>query len=185
MIRPLWLSWLAVSTLSSAAVHPVPRVPTGEFLEQGEFSGGEAAAAILANIRLGKHKDAGFERWVVDFADPETKALGKTAPRFLIQYLDERKRTSEDGNVTLLAPARLLVHLRGIRDNQVSPQRIESLVKSSLLVENVVMYPQIEGGDMVLEMRLRGPAAFALHQPKEKEGRLVLDLRPRPSQAGG
>lgn len=179
MIRQLLLVWLAASSVTVAAVLPVPRSEKNQFVDQGEFSGGELTPAILANIRVGKHKAENFERWVVDFADPETKALGKLAPRFLLQYLEQRSRTGQDGKVTMLAPARILVHLRGIRDNHISPQRIESIVRQSAVVEDLVLYPQIEGGDMVMEIRLRGPASFALHQPQEQEGRLVLDLRAR------
>ncbi|MEZ4752503.1 MAG: hypothetical protein R3B54_18290 [Bdellovibrionota bacterium] len=164
--------------LCLSAILPIQREVQKHYVDEGIFEGGSLTAANLANIRLGIHTHEGFERWVVDFEDPKTHVLGQSAPRFSLRYAREQIGMAPTGEENLLLPARLLLSLRRIEHTTVTQERLDQLAAKSGLVKTVILHPPIESGDRVVEFVLNRPARFEAHQPKSREGRLVLDLKP-------
>ncbi len=50
-------------------------------------------------------------------------------------------------------------------------------------MKEIVLYPPVERGDMAMELVLRDDVRFDPFQPLEREGRLVLDLRPAANES--
>lgn len=161
---------------------PIAREVTRHFVNEGTFEGGTFTTANLANIRMGSHTKEGYERWVVDFEDPSTKTIGQTAPRFSVRYTREQIGMAPTGEETVLAPARLLLSLRNIKESRVAASQLQRLAAKSGFVKEVILHPAIESGDRVVEWVLKGPSFFEAHQPSRREGRLVLDLRAPPGE---
>ncbi|MCB0419185.1 MAG: hypothetical protein KDD39_16175 [Bdellovibrionales bacterium] len=174
----LFVLAFVLPVLGLSAILPIPREVHHNYVDEGIFEGGSLTAANLVNIRLGQHNAEGFERWVVDFEDPKTHVLGQSAPRFSLRYAREQVGMAPTGEENLLLPARLLLSLRRIESTSVTQERLDKLVERSKLVKAVILHPSIESGDRVVEFVLRRPARFEAHQPKSREGRLVLDLKP-------
>lgn len=159
---PVLLAWAMVEPL------PIPRVQS-IFRTEGIFDGGSESKANLEAIRLGMHPNEEYERWVIDFSDVTTRRPGIVAPPFQIRMLSQNPKMNEP---------RLVLALRSIATNFIQHPRTMNLLKKSRLVKDIIFYPPIEGGDVSIEFVLRPGVRFSPHQPTEKEGRLVIDLKP-------
>lgn len=147
---------------------PIPRVQS-TFRTEGIFDGGSQSKANLEAIRLGMHHKEGYERWVIDFSDATTRKPGIVAPQFQIRLLSAIPQTNEP---------RLVLALGSIASSFIKPTQTMNLLKKSGLVKDITIYPPIEGGDLSIEFVLKPGVRFSPHQPIEKEGRLVIDLKP-------
>lgn len=144
-------------------------------MTEGFFEGGQDVPATLAALRVARH--AASERWVFDFGDPGSKTVGKSAPRFRLEYFAEDSFLDDNGKTVVRKPARFLFLFRSLKKNRLTPPELATLVGKSELVRQVVPYPPIEGGDTALELILRRNVRFEAFQPAEREGRLVVDLK--------
>jgi len=156
--------------------HSIPRDSARRFRTSGIFEGGTDKQANLEGLRLASH--AGYERWVVDFSD-EHKTLGGIAPRFQLRYVKADKIPLPDGSVFVRSPARFVFVFRNIARNSLKNSRLKGLARKSRFVKEIILYPPIERGDMAMEFVLNDNVLFEPHQPLEREGRLVLDLKAR------
>jgi hypothetical protein len=159
------------ATTPPASLQGIPRVSTQHFVREGNFEGGEAVKANLEAVRFAAHP-GGTERWVVDFSDPSSREVGKAAPRFRLQYAPSPGGASKE--------PRFVFNFRSIQGVHVSREQLAALSKKSRFVKEVVLYPPVEDGDTALELVLRSGVRFETHQPLEKAGRLVLDLKATP-----
>lgn len=175
------LGVLAFSLTTFAAVTPstIPRQTPKNFVDDAIFEGGRDVAANLVDIRFGEHRKQGFERWVIDFSDLADK-LGAVAPKFQLRYEKAETLPLPEGGDLQRRPARFLFVLRQIQKNRLTEEKMKNVVKKSRFVKEILLYPPIEKGDMAIEFILKENVRFAPHQPSEREGRLVLDIR-RPS----
>jgi len=176
------LALIGLISLTSINAHAgtpaIARSSSGNFVTEGAFEGGkEGTRANLESIRVADHPKEGFERWVIDFSDATTRTKGKTAPRFQVRYQKADRIKLAHGGSYVRKPAKFLVFFRSINKNNLTQQKVRSLVPQSLYVKDIVLYPPIEKGDMALEFVLRDDVKFEAHQPIEREGRLVLDLK--------
>lgn len=151
----------SVATLGAVGILPIPRASTKEFVAEGLFAGGERIAANLKEVRVGSHAGPGYERWVFDF--------GNLLPQFQVQYV-------HSGNDT--AP-RFILRFQRLGQNNLNEARAKRLASKSQFVKSVRLYPPIENGDTAMELILKNDVLFAAHQPADRAGRLVLDLRPK------
>lgn len=167
---------LTETVFSAIPLTPIPRKPMQEFVKEGVFEGGTQTPANLEAIRIARHEAEGFERWVIDFSDPEKRKTNSVAPSFQVQY-----RKSEVGGIVdgdeVRKPAKFLFIFRSIQKNFVKLRDIKNLEKRSKYVNAVFLYPPIEEGDVGMELVLRDDVAFQVHQPVENPGRIVLDIR--------
>lgn len=154
---------------------PIPRVASQTFKTEGLYEGGNAASANIEAFRVSEN--AGVERWVLDFSDNIKRELGSVAPHFQIRYLPGDKIIGSDGLPIMAKPAKFILTLRGIRKNFLQRHALQELVKKSLFVKEITVYPPIEEGDTAIELILKDNVSFEPHQPVQKEGRLVLDLK--------
>ena len=76
-----------------------------------------------------------------------------------------------------MKPAKFLFLFRSIEKNRLNPKKLQKLAKKSRFVKKIILYPPIEEGDMAMEFILKEDVLFEPHQPLEKEGRLVLDVK--------
>jgi len=83
-----------------------------------------------------------------------------------------------DGVPVLSKPAKFIFVFRSIQNNYLTHDKLAQLVKKSNWVQEIVVYPPIEKGDTAVEFVLKENVAFSPYQPVEREGRLVLDLKP-------
>lgn len=166
------------SAFAGIEASSIPRKPLAAFRAEGLFEGGSEAKANLEALRFFEHKSQGYERWVVDFSDLK-KTVGAVAPRFQIQYLKSERGIGPEGTEVLRKPAKFIFIFRSIARNELSEPKLQALAKKSQHVEKILLYPPIEGGDMAMEFILKEDVEFQPHQPLEKEGRLVLDIRHR------
>jgi hypothetical protein len=166
-------SWAAIERQS------IPRAPLKQFKTDGLFEGGsDSARANLEDLRIASHD--GYERWVIDFSDEKKRTIDKVAPRFQIRYVPGDEVRGADGRPILQKPAKFIFTFRAIQHNFITREKLSHLVKKSQWVEEIVMYPPIEKGDTAIEFVLKQNVAFSPHQPVEREGRLVLDLKAAP-----
>lgn len=174
----LVLSFLFAPFVQAAVPSHIPRASTRAFLSEGLFEGGKDIRASLDSIRVAQHEERGFERWVVDFSDALGKQKGLVAPKFQLQYLKAQSFTTESGDEVVQRPAKFLLLLRNISKNSLDQAEVRKAAKKSGLVQDVILYPPIEQGDMAIEFVLKKNVLFEAHQPIERQGRLVLDLKP-------
>lgn len=155
----------------------IPRTSLKQFVHEGLFQGGTDTRANLESLRVAEHKKEGMERWVLDFSDTVKRKLGLVAPRFQLQYFKADRVTLASGREHVRKPAKFLILLRSINKNFVTPAKAKQLVQKSQYVKEIQLHPPIEEGDMAIEFILKEDVEFEAHQPIEREGRLVLDLR--------
>jgi hypothetical protein len=175
LLQSLFL--LGGAAVASMEPHGIPRSASGSFRDSGLFEGGKSTKANLEALRLADHRSQGFERWVIDFSGEKGRKLGEVAPKFQLEYVKARKFLRDDGSEATSRPARFVFTFRGIGRNFLTKSAVAKLSKKSLYVENIVIYPPIEGGDMAMEFILKDDVRFDPHQPIEREGRLVLDMK--------
>lgn len=170
---------LASTAFAAIAPRPVPRTASKIFVESGVFEGGTPIAAHIQGLRFSRNAKTGVERWVLDFSDAKTKNYQLMAPEFQVKLLPSEKVKVADGKEVLLTPPRIIVYLDSIKTSQLDEYRLQKLIKRSKLVRTIRVYPPIEDGDRAIEFVLKKEALLEPHQPLQKEGRLVLDLKPR------
>ncbi len=169
-----------ISSFAKAALIPdsIPRAPTDTFVEDGLYEGGSGKRANLESLRLAEHNDdGGYERWVIDFSDPATGKVGTIAPKFQIRYLKQERNVYSEGKTYVKKPAKFLFFFRNIAKNYLDQELVSKLAMKSQFVKKIILYPPIEQGDMAMEFILNDNIAFETHQPIQKEGRLVLDIK--------
>lgn len=166
-------TWASILPPPSASM--IARLPGG-FAREGFYEGGANVTGELTGLRVAKHP--GFERWVFDLAaEPSLKTKTADVPRFQVQYIPAEFTVTEIGTNEVVKPARVRLTLRKIATQKVQPGHTATLLKKSAEVERVDFYPQIEDGDMVIELILKGDISFRAHQPAQRTGRLVLDFK--------
>jgi len=143
----------------------IPRSPKSYLTNEAAFNGGSPIPANIENIRSAWHRDGAFERWVLDFSDVATRQTGKAAPEFQIRY-------SKAGE-----SPKIILEFKSIRSNRLQISEIKKLLGKSRFVKDIILYPPIEEGEVAIEFILKDHLNYSPHQPKENEGRLVLDLR--------
>lgn len=168
------LLWLSVPLFASPLPNNIPRVPAKQYTNDALFEGGKEVAANLEGLRFAGH--GGFERWVVDFSDNAQK-VGAIAPRFQIRYEKAETIPLPEGGELVRKPARFIFVFRQIQKNLLSEDMVRKLARKSRFVKEILLYPPIEKGDMAMEFLLKDNVQFSPHQPLEREGRLVLDLK--------
>ena len=146
----------------------------------GIFEGGSALPANVENVRVAPHPKEGFERWVLDFSDKNTRTLNSTAPRFQIRYVKAEKVSNSMGQETIISAPKFVIPLRSVEKNVLEKARLKKVVQKSRYVKEIKVYPQVEDGDLAFEMLLRDSVQFEPHQPMDREGGLVLDLKNAP-----
>jgi hypothetical protein len=187
LCNSLVLAAVFVTAFGYAALdtRPIPRTAGPNFLKEGLFEGGKDARARLQNLRYYDHSEQGFERWVFDFADSAGQQVNAVAPRFQMVYQEAEKMQLPNGKMFVKRPAKVRFIFRAISKNGLTPEKVQALADKSAIVDEIHLYPPIEQGDMALEFVLRDDALFQPHQPLEKEGRLVLDLKARTESETG
>lgn len=168
---------LAITSSSFGAVERLvmPRAPLKKFRTEGLFEGGDQVKANLEDLRIAEHD--GYERWVLDFSDATKRTLDKVAPKYQLRYVPGETVSGADGAAILRQNAKFILSFRSIQKNFISRDKLAALVKKSRWVQEIVVYPPIEKGDTAIEFVLKENVAFSPHQPTEREGRLVLDLK--------
>jgi hypothetical protein len=158
----------------SAAPTLIPRSPTPVYRSDVFFEGGSGAAANLEGLRMAPHGQ--FERWVIDFADE--KGMNKTAiaPKFQVRFIPAEKIESETGEMILGRPAKLIINIERVKQNRLNKSGILALIKKSSHVDKITVYPPVENGNTAMEFTFSSEAPVNIHQPLEKEGRLVIDI---------
>lgn len=154
---------------------PIPRTANQDFRTEGLFEGGSPVSANIEGVRISEQD--GMERWVVDFSDNAKRELGKVAPKFQVRYIQGDKIIGSTGELIMARPAKFILTFRAIRKNFLNKAALQDLVKRSKHVKDIVIYPAIEDGDTAVELILHDNVAFEPHQPIQKEGRLVLDMK--------
>ena len=158
----------------------VPRLPTQMYFGQGLFTGGQLVSANIEGIRLAQHKNKGYERWVIDFSSTGDREVGAVAPRFQLAYLPGTpalKPESLPPKEGKIHPPKFRFLFQNIQNNFLTQPKITRLIKRSDFVSEIVVYPPIENGDLAMEFVLNQEVQFEPHQPIEREGRLVLDIK--------
>jgi len=173
------LALLASSVFASISPRPIPRTASQIFVQSGLFEGGTPIAAHLEGFRFSRNPKTGIERWVLDFSDAKTRSRQFMAPEFQVRLLAAEKVRVADGKEVFLSPSRIVISLSSIKANHLDESRLQKLIRKSKLVRAIRLYPPIEDGDRAIEILLKKDALFEPHQPLQKEGRLVLDLKPR------
>lgn len=178
----LFLGLLFLTPLAWAAMRPlpIPRTATNEFRIEGLFEGGTNSPANIESLTLSEQST--FERWTLDFSDHLKREIGKVAPRFQLRYIPGDKIIGSDGVPILIKPAKFILTFRSIRKNRLNRAALQEMVRKSKYVKDIIVYPPIEEGDTALEFILNDNVAFDSHQPAQKAGRLVLDLKQAPAQ---
>ncbi|MBI4402722.1 MAG: hypothetical protein HY537_01095 [Deltaproteobacteria bacterium] len=166
-----------ISSICFAALEmqPIPRTSTGQFRAEGLFEGGSFTAANIEELRLASHGN--FERLVIDFSAENNRMKGLAAPRFQLRYIKGERKTPARGQSVAVRLPKFILILRNIRKNFLHDSAIKKLIARSNLLKDIILYPPVEEGDMALELTLKKDVLFEPHQPLEKEGRLVLDIK--------
>jgi hypothetical protein len=175
---------LGICLTSFASLDPrsVPRSALQTFRKEGLFEGGRFnSKANVEDIRLSDPNHDGFERWIIDFSDLK-RVWGSVAPKFQLRYSPADRVELPEGKTLIKKQAMFSLLLQGIQKNFITDDQIHEALQKSKYVKKVVVYPQVEHGDMAMEMILRDDVIFKPHQPMEREGRLVLDLRDAPQK---
>ena len=167
-MKTLILSLLA-SSLAHALIMPSPiaRRSVSQFITEGIFQGGTADHADLQAVRFGAHKQEGFERWVIDFS--ADKQMGKAAPPFQVRYLKKDRSDVHEAKFVFL--------FRSIQRSFLNEIKLKKLAQKSHWVKEIIVYPQIEGGDMAMEWILAKNVRFEAFEPIDNPGRIVVDIK--------
>lgn len=173
------LMFLTASSFGALAPRPVPRTVSQIYIGSGVFEGGSPLAAHIEGLRFSRNPQTGTERWVFDFSDARTNSPQLLAPEFQLRLTPPDKVQLADGKEVQISPQRLLISLNAIKNNEIRAKTIQTHLSKSKLVKNIRIYPPIENGDRVIEFTFKHPILLEPHQPLQKEGRLVLDLKPR------
>lgn len=170
-----------LASFASAAIspRPIPRTSSRLFVDRGLFEGGSPVAANIEGIRFSRNPKDKSERWVIDFSDARTRSFQQLAPEFQVRFSPMETILSPEGKPMMLSAPRLIVSLSSIKGNYLHSPQLTKLLKKSKLVQSVRIYPPIEDGDRAIEFVLKTNILFEPHQPVQKEGRLVLDLKPK------
>jgi len=170
-----------LASFASAAIspRPIPRTSTRLFVDRGLFEGGSPVSANIEGIRFSRNPKDKSERWVIDFSDARTRQYQQLAPEFQVRFSPMETLRTPEGKSIWLSPPRLIISLNSIKGNYLNSPQLTKLLKKSKLVQNVRVYPPIEDGDRAIEFILKRNVLFEPHQPLQKEGRLVLDLKPK------
>ncbi len=176
LLSLLFVSLNLLASLGPSLSLSIPRQASHHYLTDGIFEGGKSVRANLEALRFSKHKKEGFERWVFDFSDATTRTVGGVAPQFQVRYLKAEKIKNAEGVPQILQPAKIIITLKGIYKNNLNKPTLQKMARKSYLVSEVISYPPIEEGDTAIEMILKDTSAFYAHQPKQNEGRLVIDI---------
>lgn len=172
--------FLSVPLFASLEPKPIPRTPIKHFQNEGIFEGGSKLPANVEGIRFSSHKKEGYERWVLDFSDEATRSLGKVAPQFQLRYQKATKVEVPGGTDISLTPPKFIFALQGVKQNYLKKETLQRIAHKSRFVKEIILFPAIENGDVAIEFVLKDNVLFEPHQPREKEGRLVLDLKNAP-----
>lgn len=159
---------------------PIPRTSLKHFQSEGVFEGGKDTTASIVALRFSPHPKEGFERWVLDFGNEVGHAVGEIAPHFQVRYQKGAKIEVSGASDISLTPAKFILTFQKIKQNRLKKETLQKLVTKSRFVKEIVLFPPIEDGDTAVEFTLKDNVLFETHQPKEKEGRLVLDLKNAP-----
>jgi hypothetical protein len=170
--------FFTATAFAATQVVPIPRTASHAWRTEGLFAGGSSPAANIEGLHLSDNK--GAERWVLDFSDNLKREVGKVAPKFQLRYIPGNKVIGSSGELILVRPAKFVLTLQGIKKNFLNRVALQDLVKRSKFVKDIVVYPPIENGDTAIELILGDNVDFVPHQPAQREGRLVLDLKERP-----
>jgi hypothetical protein len=173
------LTLLASLAEAAFSPRPIPRTSTRLFVDQGVFEGGSPLAANIEGIRFSRNPKDNSERWVIDFSDARTRSLQQLAPEFQIRFSPMETFITPEGKSIILSHPRLIISLSSIKGNYLHSPQLTKLLRKSKLVRQVRIYPPIEDGDRAIEFVLKKKILFEPHQPLQKEGRLVLDLKPK------
>lgn len=173
------LTLLVSHLLAAIPARPMPRTSSKLYVDSGTFEGGSPLAANIEAIRFSRNPKEHTERWVLDFSDARTRTFQQLAPDFQVRIIPSDKVTLGEGQEFELNPPRVIISLSSIKANYVSTAEIRKLLKKSHLVKNIRFYPPIEDGDRAIEVLFKKHVLLEPHQPLQKEGRLVLDLKPR------
>lgn len=118
------------------------------FHRSGVFEGGDTRNLNLEKISLGKKGDV--EVFDFSFTAGSKKVRSPRIPPYQLRL--DSKTGSEFGRLVLL--------LQGISLRNVQRLMLEKLVKQSALVESFHLYPPLEDGDMVVELKLKAKVEF-------------------------
>lgn len=173
------LTLLASTLLAAIPPRPVPRTSSHLYVDSGTFEGGSPLAANIEAIRFSRNPKEKTERWVIDFSDARTRTLQQIAPDFQVRVVPADKVNLGSGKDFEISPPRVIISLNSIKENFVDQGTLNKLLKKSGLVKNIRFYPPIEDGDRAIEILFKKYVLIEPHQPLQKEGRLVLDLKPR------
>jgi hypothetical protein len=159
----------------------IPRTPTKHFISEGLFQGGKPIKAKIVGLRFSSHAknvpSQSYERWVLDFEDIVSGKVGITAPLFQVRYEKSETQSDEHGISHITTQPRFVFSFKSIHKNLLNRDKLKKLASRSTLVQDVVVYPMIEDGDLSMEFILKKDVLFEAHQPLQNEGRLVLDLK--------
>jgi hypothetical protein len=92
--------------------------------------------------------------------------------------VDAPLATSNACGFLTAAASSFVIQMQHIQRNRLLPEDLQAAVERSALVREIVVYPQVEQGDLAMEIVLRQPVSFEPYQPIEHPNRLVLDLKP-------
>lgn len=168
-----WMFLFCATTWAAAPIL-IPRNPTPVYRSDVFFEGGTGAPATLDGLRMAMHGK--YERWVVDFANENGGEKMGVAPKFQVRFLPAEKIETDTGEKVLSRPAKLIISIHKVKRNLLTKERLIQLVKRSAHIRNITIYPPIEDGDTAMEFTFSTDSPVNIHQPLEKEGRLVIDI---------
>jgi hypothetical protein len=175
LVTGLFITTTLATTFAATRVAPIPRTASQSFRTEGLFEGGTPQPANVESLKLSDNQ--GTERWELDFSDNIKRQVGKVAPKFQLRYIAGDKVIGESGELIMARPAKFVLTLQNIKKNFLNRATLVDLVKRSKFVKDIVVYPPIENGDTAIELILGDNVEFEPHQPAQKEGRLVLDIK--------
>lgn len=164
------------NTFANPQTTAVPRTAEKLQIEPVIYEGGKGVRSNIEALRYFFHQKDGFERWVFDFSAPGRAHKQEVAPLFQVEYRRANRTISATGEDVQKETPKFVFRFRAIESVFVTPAELARLAKTSPFVEEIVLFPAIEEGDLAVEFVLKHNVSYRLHQPTEKPGRLVLDL---------
>lgn len=165
----------ASPTLGALAPQSLSRVPLRHFVADGVFEGGGRESMNLDKIYLSETGET--EKWTIDFGALDRQIAPLNPPHFVLRYLKGETLQSSDGTPLYEKPSRFILQLEKIHRNRVSHDALLNEIRKSRLVKEITIYPQVEHGDLAIELVLRKGVKFEPHQPLGQGGRLVLEMK--------